>query len=524
MRWFPFRLAGLAAAPIVAGAMVHCANAEALAEPIPQGARVISDAREEALRELGELGAAGRWRDAERHAREWLRTHPDDELMLFNLACAQSRQGDQRGAAESLRQSMHAGFAEWSHLDQDPDLSALRQHDSWESITALRDTLRSSARRQPDGLSGTRERLGIGPGPTGRAERVLADWKARHGEDGYRFERDDVRRLIFISSLDPIADTEMKSALRSQADHQIEALFGEAQPDTIVVAIPSLDDAPKYLDSPSTPDGPTQGGVYDHGERALISRDIGASLRHEYTHALHWGHMDRLHQRHPTWIQEGLAALYESYDITESGRVKFRPNERHNIVWDALNRGAAPPLATLFSMSNDEFIDPSGVLVHYAMARSVFEHLASQRKVEDFYKAYVAGFEEDPTGRQALEVAWGKSIDKVEDGWRSWVKRRGAIDDTVGSGDASLGIAGRDAGDGVAILSVASGSPAEKAGLQAGDVVVQVGPRTVRSQLELQLDMARRKVGEKVEVRFRRGDSYSTVSVTLAPLRRQRDR
>lgn len=495
-----------------------------LARSSPQGARVVSDARAEALRELGELGAAGRWRDAERHASEWLGTHPEDELMLYNLACAQSRLGNQRGAAESLKQALHAGFAEWSHLEQDPDLGALRQHESWESVTALRDTLRSSARRQPDDRRDARGRVGVGPGPTGHAERVLADWKSRHGEDDYRFERDDVRRLIFISSLEPVADGEMKSALRAQADHQIEALFGEAQPDTIVVAIPSLGDAPKYLDSPSTPDGPTQGGVYDHGERALISRDIGASLRHEYTHALHWGHMDRLRQRHPTWIQEGLAALYESYDITESGRVKFRPNERHNIAWDALNRDAAPSLTRLFSMSNDEFIDPAGVLVHYAMARSVFEHLASQRKVEDFYKAYIAGYEEDSSGRLALESAWGKPMDKVEDGWRSWVKRRGALDDTVGSGDASLGVAGRDAGDGVSVLSVAAGSAAERAGLQAGDVIVQVGPRTVRSQLELQLDMARRKVGERVEVRFRRGDSYSTVSVTLAPLRRQRDR
>ncbi|NIM60902.1 MAG: hypothetical protein GTO30_04390, partial [Acidobacteria bacterium] len=52
------------------------------------------------------------------------------------------------------------------------------------------------------------------------------------------------------------------------------------------------------------------GGIYEHERRRLIARDIGASLRHELTHAYHYADMDRLGQRHPLWVQEGIATLY----------------------------------------------------------------------------------------------------------------------------------------------------------------------------------------------------------------------
>ncbi|MDA0802368.1 MAG: PDZ domain-containing protein [Planctomycetota bacterium] len=509
----------LVALALLAAAIGSCpaAGSGACASPV-QGAPTLSDARGAALKTLGDLGRAGRWNDADRFAREWLQGHPDDELMLYNLACAQSQLGDQRRAADSLRQAMHAGFMEWDHMDADEDLAPLRSHESWESVVAVRDSIRSAPRR---GNGGT-DRAGIGPGPTGRAERVLEDWKSRHGETAYRYERDTVRKLIFISSLDPVADGEMKSQIRSLADHLIEAFFVEAQPDTVVVAIPTLEDAKLYLEVSDEPNGPTQGGVYDHGERALVSRDIGSSLRHEFTHAMHWGHMDRLRQRHPIWIMEGLAALHEAYELTDSGRIRFRPNERHNVVWDAINRGVAPSWDRLFRLGSEEFVDPSQSLLNYATARSIFEHLASQRKVEEFYRAYVNRYAEDPSGRRALETVWGKPIEKVEDAWKSWVRRRGQVDDTIQQGDASLGLAGTDAGDGVQVLTVAPGTPAERAGIREGDVIVQIGTRLVRSHLEMQLDLARRKVGEKVTVRFRRGDAYLTVEATLAPLGRAR--
>ena len=47
---------------------------------------------------------------------------------------------------------------------------------------------------------------------------------------------------------------------------------------------------------------------------------------------MHYGHMARLGQRHPLWVQEGLATLYEDYDLDTAGTVRFLPNRRHNIA------------------------------------------------------------------------------------------------------------------------------------------------------------------------------------------------
>ena len=53
-------------------------------------------------------------------------------------------------------------------------------------------------------------------------------------------------------------------------------------------------------------------------------------------------------------------------------------------------------------------------------------------------------------------------------------------------------------GKGAVILSVVSGSPAQKAGLAAGDVIVEVDGRAITSPLALTAQMGRHKVGDKV--------------------------
>ncbi|MDA1008381.1 MAG: PDZ domain-containing protein [Planctomycetota bacterium] len=489
-------------AVIIASLFVSCSL-------ISHGALLEPPGQKEALARIGQLAREGRWNDIQTSARAWLKDHPSDDAMLYNLACAQSRLGDQRAASDSLRQALRAGFDQWGLMQSDADLDGLRTHEAWESVLAVRDSLRNTSRTGEAQNGGS---------SVDRASEAMTRWRERHGASGYRYESDEVRRLHIISSLDETSDREMKASVRAQADHLIEALFESPQPDYVLIVIPTREDAKQYLEMSDDPTEPSQGGVYDHNKRALISQDIGASLRHEFVHAMHWGHMDRLGQRHPVWLQEGLAALYESYDIDDSGRVRYRANERHNIVWDAINRKVAPTFAELFAMDNDTFVRPDIVLVNYAQVRSIFEHLASQRKVEAFYKEYVKLFAEDPTGQRALETVWGKPLDQVESGWRKWILRRGQIDDSVGRGDASLGIAAEDAGDGARLITIAEGGPAKAAGMQLGDVIVSLGTRPVRSMLELQLDLARRKVGEKVEVRFRRGDSYLTLRVTLTPL------
>jgi putative serine protease PepD len=84
---------------------------------------------------------------------------------------------------------------------------------------------------------------------------------------------------------------------------------------------------------------------------------------------------------------------------------------------------------------------------------------------------------------------------------------------------AFLGVTTRDAtdgGQGAVIASVESGSPAGRAGLQAGDVITSFGGKSVAGAAELGGQVREHSPGDAVEVEFRRGNDERTVTVTLA--------
>ncbi len=98
------------------------------------------------------------------------------------------------------------------------------------------------------------------------------------------------------------------------------------------------------------------------------------------------------------------------------------------------------------------------------------------------------------------------------------------------SRQAYLGITGRDVTDsysqsfglpsGIYISKVTSGSPADKAGMQAGDIITKFNGNEVKTMSSLQAKLKARKPGETVEVtvqRQQRNGGYKevTVSVTL---------
>jgi putative serine protease PepD len=82
---------------------------------------------------------------------------------------------------------------------------------------------------------------------------------------------------------------------------------------------------------------------------------------------------------------------------------------------------------------------------------------------------------------------------------------------------AYLGVSTDDveSGNGAAIAEVRTGTPAERAGLEAGDVVTAVDGEDVSSADELRRAIDSHKPGDKVEVTVRRGDGTETVTVTL---------
>ena len=124
-----------------------------------------------------------------------------------------------------------------------------------------------------------------------------------------------------------------------------------------------------------------------------MSRDIGGSLRHEFFHLMHYGHMERIGQAHPLWIQEGLAALYEDYDLGESGSITFLPNDRQHIVMNRAKAGLLTKWNDLMTLSADEFMEDAQEL--YPQVRSIFEFVAAQGKLEQWYATYVKTFNDD---------------------------------------------------------------------------------------------------------------------------------
>ncbi|MCL4210582.1 MAG: PDZ domain-containing protein [Phycisphaeraceae bacterium] len=419
-----------------------------------------------------------------------LKSSPNDPVVLYNAACAWSRLGDLDRASDRLFKAVQAGFMDFAHMERDPDLDAMREHPVYRQILDIRDEAF-----------------------TRFAERQLEGARRQFGENGYRYETDREHRLNFATALDEVAHAEMRDMLRVQADHLAAVLF-EAPPDYYtLIAVPTPEDSARLIRDAKI------GGIYEHPRRRLVARDIGIMLRHEFTHLMHYGHMERLRQSHPIWIQEGIACLYESYEIINGKTLRVLPNQRHNIVKFLLQRDQLPAWSDLFAMSGDAFMDQAEHT--YPVARSIFHFLLARRKLTEWYRAYTESFDDDPTGARAFETVFNEPLADVERRWKQWVRVQPMVDDVVRRGDASLGVEFDQEGsnDGVLIVRVLPGSGAEEAGLRSGDVIVSVNGQPTRSFLELLPVIGGRKVGDVVTVRVRRGAEYHAAQVTLRPLR-----
>ncbi|HTM56775.1 MAG TPA: PDZ domain-containing protein, partial [Candidatus Udaeobacter sp.] len=79
-------------------------------------------------------------------------------------------------------------------------------------------------------------------------------------------------------------------------------------------------------------------------------------------------------------------------------------------------------------------------------------------------------------------------------------------------------------GDGVLVNSVMDGSPAERAGLHQGDVIIQFDGRDVDSPERLRELVRGTHSGERVRLEVARGSRRETLSVTLGELPGEMDR
>ncbi|MFL5931336.1 MAG: S1C family serine protease [Gaiellaceae bacterium] len=92
--------------------------------------------------------------------------------------------------------------------------------------------------------------------------------------------------------------------------------------------------------------------------------------------------------------------------------------------------------------------------------------------------------------------------------------------DTLKSGGevehAYLGVRLQETDNGVSLSAVLAGEPGQKAGLQAGDDVLEADGKKIESASDIQRAVDAHKPGDKLVLKVRRGGDERTVTVTLA--------
>jgi serine protease Do len=98
-----------------------------------------------------------------------------------------------------------------------------------------------------------------------------------------------------------------------------------------------------------------------------------------------------------------------------------------------------------------------------------------------------------------------------------------AMDDMSPTPKLGVGAEDRADGDGVRVLSVKPGSPADDAGLKEGDVITRFGNDKIGSVDELQMSLRSRKGGDRVMLEYQREGKPAAVEVKLPKPVRKKD-
>lgn len=439
--------------------------------------------------------------EAERLWRAWSERDPAAFVPLYNLACARSMRGDVDGAGEHLLRAIERGFVDIHQLKSDPNLRAFRRTETYDQILA-----------------------GWGTFLEKRAETDLAQARERFGPR-YNYTKDEKYRLTFASAFDTVTSRQAREEVRRTADWAIKNVFTDlavgaenAHDAWVMVVLPNAADFQKwaletYGDIPGTATS-TLGGAYAHDQKRLVTQDLGSTLRHEFFHVLHWRSADRLGQRHPVWIQEGLAAPVEDMDQTHQGAWEPAVSWRTNSIRNLAEQNKLIPIESLASMDRSRFAT-NRPLANYAMSRGVFMYLHERGKLAEFYSRYTRDFAEDPSGLAALLGVLGMSAKDLDEELRVWCRSLEEVYEQNSPPAFGIGLElDLSRGDGPVVRRITHDS-AKRAGLRAGDVITGMNGRSVRDLNEFYRVLTSLKEGQRVEVTYHRRGQHSAATVAV---------
>ena len=440
----------------------------------------------------------GEYDEAERLFRALIESQPKLFVGHYNLASALSMQGDGEAAVGPMQDAIRLGFTDLAQIRRDPDLQSFRETEFFMQLVRSWGMIIDTRRK------GDVENL---------MPLMRRKFEQRTNED---------LKIELLSSHDTIATDQALAELELLAQWGNSTLFPEVgalndQP-WIVVTLPDRDGfaawATKVLGPGAGSSGASSiGGAYEHSKRRLVAQDLGATLRHEFIHVLHWRDMNRLGQVHATWIQEGLASLVEDYEVAGTTLVPVA-SWRTNIVKRMKDRRVLPTIQTLAQTEIQAFTR-TRPLAKYAQARTIMLYLLDQHELSAFYDQYTQHFDDDPTGIASLEAVLGKEITQIEDDFRTWIDGLEMVAETGADLEATLGIEiETGSGDGVIVTELPSGSRA-RTGLHLKSVITAINDQPTRDLFEFIRVLSQYKPGDTVTLHHRRGTVHKESQATL---------
>ncbi|GAB5496191.1 MAG: hypothetical protein Phyf2KO_12710 [Phycisphaerales bacterium] len=438
--------------------------------------------------------------EAEKLWKRWADRDPQAFVPVYNIACSRSLRGDIKGASEHILTAIERGFADINQLKTDPNLKAFRRTDTYDQL--------------------------VEAWPTFLDRRVDADLEAAKKTYGsrYNYTKDSKYRLAFASSYDTITSRQAREEVRRTADWAIKNVFRDLQgaddglDPWVMVVLPTKQHfivwANQTYGQMHASATSQLGGAYAHDQKKLVTQDLGSTLRHEFFHVLHWRSADRLGQRHPVWIQEGLASIVEDMDQTRQGRWEPAISWRTNSIKRLAEQNLLTPIERLATMPRSRFAG-NRPLSNYAHARAVFMYLHERGKLADFYEDYTTSYSEDPQGLSALLRTLGVSDKQFDKDFRAWALGLEEVYEQNSPPNLGIGVVlDVSPGDGPVVLQVTHRS-AQTAGLRPGDVITGLNNRSVRDLNEFYRVLTGLRKGQRVEIDYRRRTQHKSGKIEI---------
>lgn len=464
------------------------------AEPTP-------DQLEQTAADAADAFAGQRYDEAAEKLGQLIEWDPGNFVHYYNLACVRSVQGKSEAGAELVVQAVEHGFTDVGLLRRDPSLANAR------TTTAFKNLLDNWGqilnRRIDTDLDRAREKYGSRYWYVKQPDLRLA-YACAYDQETLGEARDEVKKIYAWAMENIFADTDDNLAGDDDA--------------WVLVVLPTQPDFNKWAAQTYGPAARslTQaiGGHYSHDEKQLVTMDLGATLRHEFMHVLHWRSNTRHGQIHPIWVQEGMCSLIEDYDLGPDGQPvpveSWRTNQAHFLA----ETGHLMKIEDLCHLSRERF-EGSRPLAMYAQARVLFLFMEREGKLREWYTHFTEHYREDPSGLTSIEAVLDGDLDAINKRYADFCRNLPEVPEEVKHGMASLGIEIDATGTGEG-LRVATPVRRDDAGdLRLNDIITHIEGRPVRDYWELVRVLTSYEPGQTVNVSYRRARLHRETEVVL---------